>query len=117
MHEVIKDVRTTTIREVVEDVTFEAQIETVVLNTNPDQQTGTIPGMSGMPGSGNAPVGSKRISSGTAVVNSTDGQSTIIATFYKEHGNQLVFNTPQPDLYFAKVCSTLPTFINTINNL
>lgn len=115
MHEVIKDVRTTTIREVVEDVTFEAQIETVVLNANPDQQTGTMPGM---PGSGNAPVGSKRISSGSATVKATDGQSTIIiATFSKEYGNQLVFNTPQPDLYFAKVCSTLPTFINTINNL
>lgn len=106
MHEVIKDVRTTTIREVVEDVTFEAQIETVILTTNPDQPDS------------NAPVGSKRISSGTAVVNSTDGQRTIvIATFYKEHGNQLTFNTSQPDLYFAKVCSTLPTFINTINNL
>lgn len=115
MHEVIKDVRITTIREVVEDVTFEAQIETVVLNTNPEQLVSLMPGM---PGSGNAPIGSKRISSGTAVVNSTDGQSTIvIATFSKEHGNQLTFNTPQPDLYFAKVCSTLPTFINTINNL
>lgn len=114
MHEVIKDVRTTTIREVVEDVIFEAQIETVVLNANPDQLASP---MLGMPVS-NTPVGSKRISSGTAVVNSTDGQSTIvIATFYKEHGNQLTFNTSQPDLYFVKVCSTLPTFINTINNL
>lgn len=115
MHDVIKDVKTTTIREVVEDVTFEAQIETVVLSANPDQQTGPIPGI---PGSGNAPVGSKRISSGTATVKATDGQSTIIiATFSKEHGNQLVFSTPQPDLYLVKVCSTLPTFINTINNL
>lgn len=114
MHDVIKDVRTTTIREVVEDVTFEAQIETVVLSANPDQQTVSMPGM---PAS-SAPVGSKRISSGTATVKVADGQSTtVIATFYKEHGNQLTFNTPQPDLYFAKVCSTLPTFINTINNL